>query len=325
MSEKKDLTDEEISKLSVNILNALRPIVEKISEESIPKRINKKEQQEIGNILRYFQNMGNISTELNSATLPKDFKTKQQFLLADKFLSDMFGLQSQNPVEEIIDNLNPKIAYDKICSDVEFNKKFQNCIHQIFYEMEKSGRLQKFSELIHSMGLDYAFASIQSAERLNKKISYVLKSRKQFTRRIIDNYIESYKEVTGFIELPIRILYGMLLILHDQYKEFSQIKKIPIGAIMDILKKEKLFSFLIETYDPHIRNSIIHETYPMNFAKREIDFIDNKEQTKMSFEKFVIHVQDITRRAIMLSRIEFELQYLQYLGYKEQRAKIIKN
>lgn len=325
MSEKKDLTDEEISKLSVDILNALRPIAEKISEESIPKRINKKGQQEMANILRYFQNMGNISTELNSATLPKDFKTKQQFLLADKFLSDMFGLQSQNPVEEIIDNLNPKIAYDKICSDVEFNKKFQNCIHQIFYEMEKSGRLQKFSELIHSVGPDYAFASIQSAERLNKKISYVLKSRKQFTRRIIDNYIESYKEVTGFIEMPIRILYGMLLILHDQYKEFSQIKKIPIGAIMDILKKEKLFSFLIETYDPHIRNSIIHETYPMNFAKREIDFIDNKQQTKMSFEKFVIHVQDITQRAIMLSRIEFELQYLQYLGYKEQRAKIMKN
>lgn len=321
----KELSEEEIRQISEKILNGLRTVAEKLTDEKLPKRLPKQDLQSVGDILKYFQTLGKQQSLLSNATLPKDFKNQQQVLLADKFLNDLFGLKTNNPVEEILPYLNPKLVYDKISSNTEYTEKMQNSIHQIFYEMEKVGRLNQFTKLINSFTPEYAFASIQGAERLNKNLKYILKIRKRFTRRIVENYINIYKEVSGFIETPIAVLFGMNLIIKNKYKSFIEIKNNYLtGHIVNELKQERLFLPLIVAYNPQIRNSIMHSTHSMNFVKRIIEFVDKKGKTDMSYEEFILYVQEITRLAVLLSRIESELQYLQFLGYKQRREQIRK-
>lgn len=320
----KELSDKEIDEITDNIVDALRPIAAKLAGEKLPKRISKIDKSDFRELIRYFEDLSKKQTHLNSATLPKDFKTKQQIQLADQLFSDLFGLKSENPVGEMVEAFNPKIAYRKHCPSEEYATKMQNKIHQILYNIGKIGKIQQFTNLMNSVGEDTFYASFQSAERINKKIKYIMKNRKTFTKRITENYIEFYKEISGFFEISVILLYGLKLILKNDYKPFSEIRKNnPVGNIVKELKKEEPFLTLIDVYNPHIRNSVAHVTYHLDPLNKTIEFVDNKERVLMSFSEFISYVQEVTRRAMILCRIEYELSYLRFVEYKKQREKII--
>ncbi len=325
MNSNKDLTDEEIAEISQKILDGIRPIAAKLSGEKLPKRLKKKDQKKFVDIIRYFENIGKRSNLLNYTTLPQDFKSKQQVELVDEFLGDLFGLKTENPIQEMVEHMNLKILYDRLIQNKTQATNIQKTIHEIFYTIGKAGRIEQFEKLTQSMGFENAVASFQSAERINQKVRYVLQSRKRFSKRIVERHIEIYKEISGFLETIIIILYGMKLIIANKYKPFKEIRnKNPIGNIVKELKKDKSFSILIGSYNHLIRNSIMHSTYNLDPLEKKIEFFDKDKKLLMEFSEFVSYIGEITRRAIILSRLEYELTYLRFIDYKEKRAQVLK-
>ena len=78
MSKPKEISEKEVKEIANGILDALRPIVSKISDEKIPKRFKKKDLKDFGNSIKWLSEIGQMKSEIDAQTLPVDFKTKKQ-------------------------------------------------------------------------------------------------------------------------------------------------------------------------------------------------------------------------------------------------------
>ena len=117
----------------------------------------------------------------------------------------------------------------------------------------------------------------------------------------------------------------MNLIIQDKYKSFKDIRnKHSVGNMVRELKELDLFSTLIDIYNPHIRNSIQHMTYQIDGLEKKIEFTDRKYTKIMTFSDFVAYVQEIGKLAMMLSRIEYELNYFKFVEYQKYRETLFK-
>ena len=326
MKEPKEITEKEIKDMANGVLDALRPIVSKISDEKIPKRFKKKDLKDFGDSVKWLSQIGNIQSELDSQTLPKDFKTKKQFQIMDTLLGGLLGTDVENPSQLMLDQGDPKILYSRLLKSETRGSEFQKRIHAIYYKIAKLGKLPQFEEFQQSLGLDTFISHTQSAERINKHVKYLLKDRKSFSKRIVERHVDIFKEISGNLETLIIILYGMNLILQDKYLPFKEIRnKKSIGNMVRELKKLELFSPLIEMYDVHIRNSIQHSTYEVDSLEKKITLTDRKHVKIMTFSDFVIYVQTMAKQSIMLSRIEYEYTYFKFVEYQKYRKTIFKN
>ena len=188
------------------------------------------------------------------------------------------------------------------------------------------GRMPQFKKFQESLGTDTFISHTQSAERLNKHVKYLLRTRKRFSKRIVERHVDIFKESVGYLETLFIMLYGMNLIIKKKYKPFKEIRnKHQIGSIVRDLEKEKLFADLVKPYNPHIRNSIQHSTYQIDVIEKKIEFFDREYHLVMAFSDFVNYVQTIGRLEIMLSRIEYELSHLRFLEYQKYRENLFKN
>ena len=99
------LSDEEIKKIANRYLDFFRPIISKISDEKLPKRLNKNELKDFGNSLKWFIQMGQIKSQIDSQTLPIDFKSKQQMQFLDNVIGGILGISTENPTKIMIESL----------------------------------------------------------------------------------------------------------------------------------------------------------------------------------------------------------------------------
>ena len=326
MSKPKEISEKEVKEIANGILDVLRPIVSKISDEKIPKRFKKKDLKDFGNSIKWLSEIGQMKSEIDAQTLPVDFKTKKQFQIMDTLLRGFFGTDIENPSKLMVDEGDPKILYARLLKSETKAKEFQKNIHDIYYKIGKLGKMPQFEEFQQSLGIDTFISHTQSAERFNKHAKYLLKDRKRFSKRIFERHVDIFKEVSGHLETLIIILYGMSLIIQNKYKSFKDIRnKYSIGTMIRELKKLDLFSPLIEMYNPHIRNSIQHVTYQIDSPEKKIEFTDRKYTMIMTFSDFVNYVKEIGILGMMLSRIEYELNYLKFVEYQKYRESLFRN
>lgn len=326
MNKPKEISEKEVKEIANGILDVLRPIVSKISDEKIPKRFKKKDLKDFGNSIKWLSEIGQMKSEIDAQTLPVDFKTKKQFQIMDTLLRGFFGTDIENPSKLMVDEGDPKILYARLLKSETKAKEFQKNIHDIYYKIGKLGKMPQFEEFQQSLGIDTFISHTQSAERFNKHAKYLLKDRKRFSKRIVERHVDIFKEVSGHLETLIIILYGMNLIIQNKYKSFKDIRnKYSIGIMVRELKKLDLFSPLINAYNPHIRNSIHHSTYQLDVLEKKIEFTDRKYTKIMTFSDFVNYVQEIGILGMMLSRIEYELNYLKFVEYQKYRESLFRN
>lgn len=315
--------DEDVIEFEKAILETLRPMAAKLSGEKMPKKFTKKQRKEIKEAMNLFGNFGNILNQLENQTLPRDFKSKQQINYYDKMFGLLFGTQDNDPIKKITSGLNPKPFYDRISPSPQYAENMQRQIHQIFSKMAQKGVLAKFDIFLQSIGQDYFIANSQSAMRINENLEYLLKPRKRITKQIVEKYIVNYKEVSGFLEGLIAILYGIKLILDGKYRSFTELQNNAVANMVRVLKKEVLFKTLLNIYTPSIRNSVIHVNYQIDYLNKTIEFADRKGKVTLSFEEFVVYVQEVTRRAVIISQLEREYAYLRYLAYQKVREDVL--
>lgn len=314
----KEISDKELKEGFQEVLKAFVPISAKLTGEKMRTTITNKEVESIRNVLEFFQGYSDKTDALKKQTLPKDFKKEQEMSLLDQMMGEIFD--DANAVENLAEQYNPKLAYEKIIPDEKYRERIRGAIWQILIEIDKNKKLSQFTDFIQSMGLDMFYSNSQSAQRVQELLPYIMKPRKRISRRIAENYIEAYKEISAFLEPLIVILYGCDQILKGNYLTFVQIKKKKsIGEITTELKNEQLFNTILEPYDPKIRNAIVHGTYHLDPLEKIIELIDIEQKITKSFVEFSEYVKEITRRAIILCRIEQELQFLQFRAYAELR------
>lgn len=324
--ENNPLSEDDVKELVNGILNELGPIASKIDGQKLPKRLKKKDLKNFGKYVNYLIQAGNAKSRLDSQTLPKDFKTKQQMLSLETVFTNLLGIQGDNPTKVLADELDPKTLYEYLLKSKSKAEKFQNAIHTVYYKIGKLNRIPQLEKFQQSLGIDTVVSHAQSAERFNKHAKYLLRTRKNFSKRIVERHVNIFKEVSGHLETLIIILYGLHLIIKDKYKPFKEIRNTDfIGNMVNELKKSEMFSPLISAYNPHIRNSIQHTTYSIDPVEKKIEFTDRKYNTTMTFSEFVNYVKDIGILCIMLTRIEQELNYLKFVEYQKYRETIFKN
>ena len=233
----------------------------------------------------------------------------------------MYGIKDTNPIEHFVIQSNPKFLYEKFIPDQQYRAKIREPLWKIIVELDKKKKLQSFNNFIQSMGPNYVYSHFQSGQRVQEFIPYIMKTRKRITKRIIENYIDAYKEISGFLEPIVVILYGMKILLEGGSPSFVEIKKKKtIGKLITILKNEPSFNILLEPYDSRIRNSLAHVTYHVDSLSKSIEFIDLDQKKSKSFEEFIEYVKEITRRTIILCHIEQEIRFLQIRAYAELRS-----
>jgi len=322
MSETKEISEKDVKDLIKNLLDVIAPIVEKASGEKVPRKIPKNKIRQVKSAIEYFQDVAQRTDAVKKREdIPDKEKKEQEMQLLDELLGTMFGIEGDNPVENITERLNPKLSYEKRIPDKKYREKIRTTIWEILYEIDRQKKLKLLEDFLQSIGLDNFFANSQSAQRLNLKIPYIMKDRKRITRTIAERYLDSYKEVAGFLESLIVILYGFLCILRGKYKTYPDLRKEPIGKLVNLLKKEEKFNILIEPYDTRIRNSIVHVSYHIDSMARKIEFMDRDKKFSKTFEEFVEYVKEITRRAIILCHMEEEINYLKFRAYSNLRKK----
>ena len=127
------------------------------------------------------------------------------------------------------------------------------------------------------------------------------------------------------METFVIILYGVNLLINHKYKSFDEIKNnFTVGNMVKSLKKVEQFEKLLGMYTPTIRNSVIHISYQIDPLNKTLEFSDKKTKILLSFEEFILYVQEMTRCAILVSQLEREYNYLRLLEYKQKRDLILK-
>lgn len=320
------MSDKEVEDIANNLLKHLGPTMSKISGERILKHLNKKDRDDLKNVLEFFSIQSEKKIALDNAALPKNFKMKQEIQFMDNLFANLLGIQDNNPIKVMIEQGDPKILYSRILNSEQKAQAFQKNIHDIYYKIAKLERMSQFEKFQDSLGIDTFISHTQSAERLNKHVKYLLRSRKRFSKRIVERHVDIFKEAAGYLETLLIVLYGMNLIIKNKYKPFKEIRnKHPMGNIVRELGKETLFASLVKPYNSHIRNSIQHSTYQIDAIERKIEFFDKEYHLIMMFSDFVNYVQEIGKLEIMLSRIEYELSYFKFIEYQKYRETLFKN
>lgn len=324
--ENNPLSEDEVKEFVNGLLNLFGPIVTKIDGQKLPKRLKKKDLKNIRECFNYLIQAGNAKSKLDSQTLPKDFKTKQQMLFVETIFANLFGIPGDNPTKVFVDEGDPKVLYEYLLKSKSKAEKFQNTIHAVYYKIGKLNRMPQLEKFQQSLGMDTFISHAQSAERFNKHVKYLLRTRKNFSKRIVERHVNIFKDVSGHLETIIIILYGLHLIIKDKYKPFKEIRNNNfIGNMVNELKRSEMFSPLISAYNPHIRNAIQHTTYQIDPVEKKVEFIDRKYNKTMTFSEFVNSVKDTGILCMMLTRIEQELNYLKFVEYQKYRETLFKN
>jgi len=318
--------DNEIKKALGDIFGIIGPILTKLSGEKYSKKLSKKETEFLINRWKEFAIIGQEYEFVNNSTLPTNYKLKKIIEIIDKFLSKSLEIDSENPAKIILEQINPLLAYESISPNNQYAKMKQENFHKIFYKIADLQRVDKLEKLMNSLNMDVFFSSHQGAERLNEELEYILKPRKRFPKDIVQTYVDFCKDVSSFLETHVTLLYGFKKIIDGKYYSYLELKhnrKLSIGKMVNELKKEKYFSDLIGMYSNNIRNSIIHGDAILDLMKKEIEFTDVDRKISLTFDEFILYVQEITRRAVILSNIENEYHYLLFKNYDENRERIL--
>ncbi len=320
----KSLTEKDVKKFMKDFKHEFKPLVSKLTGENIPISFNDNDFQNIKN----FMELGNFYKQkedlINNATISEQEKLQKRMDLADDILKTVFDFNTDNPALELAQIANPKNSYEKIIPDIDYRILIRGTIHKFLYTVDKMGKLEQINHFISSMRPEDVFAMSQSAIRFNAVTQFVLKTRKRITKETVEQYVEDYREISGFLEPLIVLLYGIQQIILDKYKPFTEIKgKIPIGNLVKQLKSDKMFNPLMEKYDPHIRNSIMHVSYHIDPINKKIEFSDNGKMFSLTYFAFVEYVKEIARMAIITCHFEEEVRFLQLLGYVEKSRGIL--
>jgi len=318
--------DEDIKKAVGDILDTIGPILTKLSGEKYSKKLSKKDTQFMINRYKEFAKIGQEYEFVSSSALPTNYKLKKIFEIIDKFLSKSLEIESKNPAKIILKQINPLLVYESISPSAQYAKMKQESFHNIFYKIDDLQRVDKLEKLMSSLNMDVFFSSHQGAERLNEDLEYILKPRKRFSKDIVESYLGFCKDVSSFLEMHVTLLYGFKKIIDGKYYSYLELKhnrKLTMGKMVNKLKKEKYFSDLIGMYSNNIRNSIIHGDAILDLMEKEIEFTDMDRKISLTFEEFILYVQEITRSAVILSNIENEYHYLLFKNYDKNRKRIL--
>lgn len=323
MNETNPLTEKNVKDFLKNFTKEMLPILSIMTGEKVElRKLTKHNIKNTKQLFEYLQDYSNRTIAFqNNQNLSPEEKQKQGFELADEFNRVFLGIQSVSDLEQKIEYFNPELSYKKRIPDQDYRNKLRYSIHEILFEIDRQNKMEDFNKFIQSMGIDNVLANSQSANRLLKKLPYLLKERKRITFEIAQRYVEGYKEVASFMEPLITILYGLLLIIQGKYRPYTDLKtdRIGIGGFASILKKEDHFSNLIEPYDTRIRNAIIHSTYHLDPISKKIEFLDRDKKITKTFLEFIEYVKEITRRGIIICHLEGEVNYLTYKHYLQIR------
>ena len=186
-------SEEEIKKIGKQYLDFFRPIVSKISGEKLPKKLNKNELNDLGNFLNWLTKMGQIKSQIDSQTLPRDFKTKQQMQLMDNVFANLLGVDTENPAKLMIEQGDSKELYVSLLKSETKGQEFQKNIHDVYYKIGKLDRMTQLEEFQQSLGIDTFISHTQSAERINKNAKYLLRDRKRFSKRITERHVDIFR------------------------------------------------------------------------------------------------------------------------------------
>lgn len=315
-----DISEEELDKVVTNLLDGISSILPKIVGENLDIKITDKDKKATKEIIQYFMGISKEKTHLDSLTLPKDDKLKQQFQFAEKMFSDILGVE--NPFSKMISSYGLKEVYLKYNSDKKYAEQSHETIQKIMNIIIQHGLSEKFTTFLQTMGETSAFASFQYVSRISKIEKYLIKNRKYFSQRIVEKYIQYYKELIAYVDMLIPLWYGTYLLRNNKYKSIPDIRKTPNGIILKEFKKDSLFTDLLTPYDHHIRNAFAHGIYFIDPVGRTITLKDNKVEIKKTFREFVIHVQEIIGLLSILSRIEHEMSLARFKIFESEKKKL---
>lgn len=323
MNDQNDLSKEELEKIATDLLKGFASILPKMTGKEINIKITDKDKENTKNILQYFMNISKEKTQLDNLTLPKANKLKQEFQFAEKIFSDIMGVE--NPISQIISSYNLKEIYLKYNFDKKYASQSHDEIQQIMNIIIRNGSSDKFSEFLKTIDETSAYASFQFVTRIGKIEKDLIKNRKYFSQRIVEKYIQYYKEIVPYIDILIPLWYGTYLIKNNKYKSISDIRKIPNGVILKEFEKDILFSGMIKPYNHHIRNAFAHGTYFIDPIEHTITLKDNRSEIKKSFKEFVTHVQEIMGMLSILSRIEHEMSFARFKIFESEKIKLFQH
>lgn len=316
----KSPTEKDIKKFMKDFIHEFKPYAAKLTGENIPMSFDNDDLQNIKKFIDLANDYSQKENSIANQNISEQAKLQKRMDLADDILKSVLGLSSNSPALELAQISNPKNSYEKIIPDVNYRTLMRGTIHKVLHTIDQMGKLEQINSFINSMRPDDVFAMSQSAIRITEIIQYVLKTRKRITKEIVEQYIENYKEISGFLEPLIVVLFGMQQIIQDKYKLFTEIKeKIPIGNLVNQLKSDQMFYPLVEKYDPRTRNSIIHVSYHIDPINKKIEFNDKGKMFSLTYSAFVEYVKEVTKIAIILCHFEEELRFLTFLGYAKKR------
>lgn len=316
----KSPTEKDIKKFMKDFIHEFKPYAAKLTGENIPISFDSDDLQNIKKFIDLANDYSQKENSIANQNISEQAKLQKRMDLADDILKSVLGLSSNSPALELAQISNPKNSYEKIIPDINYRTLMRGTIHKVLYTIDQMGKLEQINNFIKSMRPDDVFAMSQSAIRINEIIQYVLKTRKRITKEIVEQYVEDYKEISGFLEPLIVVFFGMQQIIQNKYKLFTEIKeKIPIGNLVNQLKSDQMFYPLVEKYDPRTRNSIIHVSYHIDPINKKIEFNDKGKMFSLTYSAFVEYVKEVTKIAIILCHFEEELRFLTFLGYAKKR------
>ena len=282
----------------------------------VKPNFKKNDYKEFNKIIGKIKKISEQYEKIDKSEAPKEVKLKQKMQAMDTILS-VFGLGSMKEfATAYTEAWNPDITFRKHIPNVDYLQEKRKSLHNIIFALEKTGTLQKFYEFNDSIG-DTAFDLTQITVKLTEKFPYLLKERKRMAKLTVEKFLEIYKNlVSAFVEFAIVYLFGVQKVLRGISQPYPTVRKGRISDKIKELRKDLLFRTFVEKYDNNIRNSIIHGGYHIDLVSKKIHFT-NKKTTPKSFQEFVTHVQEITRNALLIIGLKYEINYLMLVNSKK--------
>ena len=142
--------------------------------------------------------------------------------------------------------------------------------------------------------LDAKVVMLATYNIMIRRCVYLGNAKRRLDRKAIERLIETYRELSGLYEKPIRQVVGTMVILEGKEVSYSDITKRPLAS--NVKQIAKTYPWLTKDYDIVIRNSIAHFNYVVSYNSNNVDFVDNRTSVTVTF-------RDLFTRCRLLSSL----------------------
>jgi hypothetical protein len=198
-------------------------------------------------------------------------------------------------------------------AQVEYIKRskyyeYRACVKKMVGDAKEKGWkcLSQYLETMDDQDSDILAWAQSLNVNVGEAIRYLTPERKQYTQKMAITCIGLYQKMSGLYELLIKMIAGLVSIDNRKTTDYTQFKGQTLGKNLTIIES-KGYGAITKEFDKLIRNAVAHNSYQINFEKRQLVFSDRSGEKCVSYKEMYYLSRTLSCLILALSLVRAEL------------------